>query len=168
MNIRFATALIGAAFLFALPPARAIEWIPTRDVKSVCQQFLTKPNSPSGYMCVSYIQGFLDGIKATEPARYSPTGSHSDDDTRYSLQLAGVCLPSEVGVNQILRVVARGIANASVEPRDPETSAIRALRTSYGCEDVARETDHPDADIPAGIEISDEGENRHEDDRGKQ
>lgn len=157
MNTRLATALIGAAAMLALPAAGAIEWIPTRDVKSVCQQFLTKPNSPSGYMCVSYVQGFLDGIKATEPARYSPTGSHSDDDTRYSLHLAGVCLPGDAGVNQILRVVARGIANASVEPRDPETSAINALRATYGCEQ-ATTSEYPEADIPDGVNISDDGD----------
>lgn len=164
MKFRLALAIALAPLALAMSSASAIEWIPTRDVKSVCQQFLTKPNSPSGYMCVSYIQGFLDGIKSTEPARYSPTGSHSEENSDYSLELAGVCLPRSAGVNQILRVVARGIANASVEPRDPETSAINALRAAYGCAgepDVAPRQD--DTVISDGIEVSTERENPAED-----
>lgn len=137
--VKIPTALIAAAFSFTLlpaPPAEAIEWIRTSELKSYCQLFLTKPRSPSGTVCVSYIQGFLDGIKATEENRYEEIdeGIETYEEARYTFALAGVCLPRDAGINQILRVIARGIADASLEPRDPETSAINALRERYGCE----------------------------------
>ncbi|HLU60780.1 MAG TPA: Rap1a/Tai family immunity protein [Gammaproteobacteria bacterium] len=118
------------------PSAHAIDWIRTRDLQSFCEAFLVKADSPSGRVCISYIQGFLDGLKSTEDDRFQriAAGEPAGEDSDYTFTLAGVCLPRDTGINRILRVAARAIVAGSTEAHDPEHSVITALRENYGCE----------------------------------
>lgn len=139
MNVRatlHAIAIVLAGTVLATPRAQAVDWIRTGDLQSYCESFLVKADSPAGRVCISYIQGFLDGIKSTEDDRYQQVSEDAaaGEDAAYTFALAGVCLPRDVGINRILRVVARAIVAGSTDVPDPEQSAITALRERYGCE----------------------------------
>lgn len=73
---RFFVAAVFA--ILATPAAHAIDRIPDRDLRSYCQQYLTRPASPSATVCVAYVQGFLDSLQSLEA---SPLKLERDNDT---------------------------------------------------------------------------------------
>lgn len=146
-------------------PARAVDWITDGDIGTFCQQFLVRPESPSGTVCLSYIQGFLDGLRTTEAPARNELAYHLDDESpeeaaRISTARlnalveeygpparAGICLPKAFTAEQVARVVARelrhgeGYATGSLDDY-----AQAALRDRYPCDisDPARDRGEDD------------------------
>lgn len=70
-------AVLANLAIMAAPAAQAIDRIPDRDLRSYCQQYLTRPASPSATVCVAYVQGFLDSLQSLEA---SPLKLDNDDN----------------------------------------------------------------------------------------
>lgn len=143
------------AFLFLLPasPASSSEWISDRDIGSYCQQYLTRPDSPSGAVCLSYIQGFLDGLRTTEtPAFPLPRedGEEMDPEKAAAVSAArmdalvqefgpparaGICLPENLSREEIIRVIARALRYGRSSGRSAlDDYAQIALQERYPCD----------------------------------
>ncbi|HEX6930046.1 MAG TPA: Rap1a/Tai family immunity protein [Gammaproteobacteria bacterium] len=166
--------IIAAAFAVLFVPfatrAEAIDWIPDREIGTYCQQFLTRPESPSGTVCMSYIQGFLDGLRTTAtPSREAlgfdqPEEAATREEQRVSAvrmealveefgppARAGICLPENFTAEEIARVIARGVRQGSGYSRGAlDDYAQRALRTRYPCD-----TSEPEVPAETPIERDD-------------
>lgn len=151
MRLRHSLALALLAFSIAMP-ARAVDWLADRDIGTFCEQFLVRPESPSGTVCLSYIQGFLDGLRTTEvPARrvleYHQDESREEMEHISAMRLnalveeygpparAGICLPTEFSAEQVARVVARELRHGSAYSTGAlDDYAQSALRQRYPCD----------------------------------
>lgn len=155
MHARFFSFAIATVTLLALQPApaRAIDWIADRDIGSYCQQFLTRANSPSGAVCLSYIQGYLDGLRTTEkPAFGLPyeDGSAATAEQAAAVSAermnalvaefgpparAGICLPEDLSRDEIVRVIARALRYGQSSGRSAlDDYAQVALQERYPCD----------------------------------
>ena len=139
------------AFLFA--PVHASQWIADRDIASYCQQYLTRPDSPSGAVCLSYIQGFLDGLRTTEtPAFPLPRENGDEMNAEEAAAVsaarmqalveeygpparAGICLPHNLSSNEVTRVIARALRYGRSSGRSAlDDYAQIALQERYPCD----------------------------------
>lgn len=157
----------------AASAARSMDWIADRDIGTYCEQFLVRPNSPSGTVCLSYIQGFLDGLRTTEkPLRAALEVDHSDaqDAERAHVSAmrmdalvaefgpparAGICLPENFSGEEITRVIARELRHGRSYTRGAlDDYAQAALQERYPCDtsDPMQEEAEVDADTNEDIE----------------
>lgn len=183
--------IIAALALPLAPPATAaeVDWLADRDIGSFCNQFLVRPESPSGTVCLSYIQGFLDGLRTTElPARqeleYHQEDVSAEEQEHISAMRmnalveeygpparAGICLPADFDAEEIARVVARELRHG----RGYSTGALddyaqAALRERYPCDTsdpVEGQTPQHgrDGDAPAESRLQNVSEDAGDDDR---
>lgn len=148
-----AVALVALALALPMSPARSADWIPDRDIGSYCQQYLTRPNSPSGAVCLSYIQGFLDGLRTTETPAF-PLPDHQDAgmtkeeaaaistermnalvDEYGPPARAGICLPENLARDEVVRVIARALRYGQSSGRSAlDDYAQAALQERYPCD----------------------------------
>ena len=174
-----------AAILLMLPasPALTSEWIADRDIASYCQQYLTRPDSPSGAVCLSYVQGFLDGLRTTEtPAFSSPRPGEEDmapeeaaASSAARMQAlveefgpparAGICLPENMSRNEVVRVIARALRYGRSSGRSAlDDYAQAALQERYPCdtrdpgEPQTQETQFDDEPREENLEVRHEEE----------
>jgi len=155
MGSRFFFPVLLLATLLALPAsqARSGQWIADRDIGSYCQQYLTRPDSPSGAVCLSYIQGFLDGLRTTEtPAFQLPEevrdAASPEEEAAISAQRmnalveeygpparAGICLPADLERDEVVRVIARALRYGRSSGRSAlDDYAQAALQERYPCD----------------------------------
>lgn len=155
MGSRFFLSVPLAALTFLLPasPVTASQWIADRDIASYCQQYLTRPESPSGAVCLSYIQGFLDGLRTTEtPAFPLPRENGDEINAEEAAAVsaarmqalveeygpparAGICLPHNLSRNEVTRVIARALRYGRSSGRSAlDDYAQIALQERYPCD----------------------------------
>lgn len=150
---RAAVAVAALLSAFAAAPIQAVDWVSDRDIASYCSQYLVRPKTPSGTVCLSYIQGFLDGLRTTEvPARHE-LEFHVDDandkeamhDSAVRMDAlveeygpaarAGVCLPENFSEDEIVRVIARELRHGNSYTRAAlDDYAQAALQERYPCD----------------------------------
>ena len=178
-------ALLAPLLALTASPSRAIEWIADRDIASYCQQFLTRPNSPSGAVCLSYIQGFLDGLRTTETPAFSlpEEAGYSDVSERESAlhtaermnalveefgppARAGICLPEGISSDELARVVARALRYGRSSGRSAlDDYAQAALQERFPCDtsDPMQARQAMDDEFPAREPLQDTHETGAED-----
>lgn len=138
---------------FAASAAEEVDWLADRDIGSFCNQFLVRPESPSGTVCLSYIQGYLDGLRTTAVPSERELEYHQENVSAEEQQhisamrmnalveeygppaRAGICLPAEFEPEEIARVIARELRHG----RGYSTGALddyaqAALRERYPCD----------------------------------
>lgn len=133
--------------------AGAYDWVSDREIASYCSTFLVRPKTPSGTVCLSYVQGFLDGLRTTEaPARHELEFHVDDVKTKDAMHesavrmdalveefgpaaRAGICLPEGFSEEEIVRVVARELRHGSSYTRAAlDDYAQAALQERYPCD----------------------------------
>lgn len=192
MGSRFFLSVSLTAFLFILPasPVHASQWIADRDIASYCQQYLTRPDSPSGAVCLAYVQGFLDGLRTTEtPAFPLPreNGDEMDPEEAAAVSAArmqalveeygpparaGICLPENLSQNEVVRVIARALRYGRSSGRSAlDDYAQIALQERYPCDtrdpveehgqDATLEDEAPEVRTEESTDVShDDGESQ--------
>lgn len=168
------SVIVASALLFVVassPSAKAVDWVSDRDIAQYCSKFLVRPDTPSGTVCLSYIQGFLDGLRTTEvPARHELEFHVDELDEKNAMHAsavrmdalveefgpaarAGVCLPEGFSEDEIVRVIARELRHGESYTRAAlDDYAQAALQERYPC----------DISEPSGETVSDPGEAHRE------
>lgn len=153
MAARLLVVVFAVLAMTSAPAARAMDWVSDRDIAAYCSKFLVRPETPSGTVCLSYIQGFLDGLRTTEvPARHELEFHVDDVRTKDAMHesavrmdalveeygpaaRAGVCLPKEFSEEEIVRVIARELRHGSSYTRAAlDDYAQAALQERYPCD----------------------------------
>jgi len=177
--------VLAALSLTFVAPAGAgsMDWVSDRDIAAYCSKFLVRPDSPSGTVCLSYIQGFLDGLRTTEvPALHEMEFHTSNEQSKEEMHIsavrmdalveefgpaarAGVCLPKSYSEEEIVRVIARELRHGSSYTRAAlDDYAQAALQERYPCDISVPEPAPEDGSStepvarPEGELIRDEGE----------
>lgn len=180
-------ALTALLSLSPASPALSSEWIADRDIASYCQQYLTRPDSPSGAVCLSYIQGFLDGLRTTETAAFPlprENGEEMPPEEAAAVSAArmealvqeygpparaGICLPENLSRNDVVRVIARALRYGRSSGRSAlDDYAQIALQERYPCDtrnpaeygqDTGLEADTPEERTEESTDVKhDDGE----------
>lgn len=171
-SIAAAILALPLALPFASFAAEDVGWLADRDIGSFCNQFLVRPESPSGTVCLSYIQGYLDGLRTTAVPSERELEYHQEDVSAEEQQhisamrmnalveeygppaRAGICLPAQFEPEEIARVIARELRHG----RGYSTGALddyaqAALRERYPCDTSDPVEDQgPPARMPADDE----------------
>ncbi len=63
---RFQALVVLLAMLVSMSDAVAVSPLDEAQLRSSCQAYADKPDSPAAARCVLYVQGFLDGAVATD------------------------------------------------------------------------------------------------------
>lgn len=184
----FPVSLTACLFLLSAAPTHSSQWIADRDIASYCQQYLTRPESPSGAVCLSYIQGFLDGLRTTETAAFPlprENGEEMAPEEAAAVSVArtqalveeygpparaGICLPHNLSPNEVTRVIARALRYGRSSGRSAlDDYAQIALQERYPCDtrdpaekqgqDVQLELDEPEEHTEESTDVRhDDGE----------
>ncbi|HEX7046043.1 MAG TPA: Rap1a/Tai family immunity protein [Gammaproteobacteria bacterium] len=178
---------VNIALVFAPTTTKAAssyDWVSDREIASYCSTFLVRPETPSGTVCLSYVQGFLDGLRTTEvPARHELEFHVDDVKTKDAIHesavrmdalveefgpaaRAGICLPEGFSEEEIVRVVARELRHGSSYTRAAlDDYAQAALQERYPC-DISDPVQHDSTPVNEDDKPQEEPEEENEEDNG--
>jgi len=136
----FLSALI---VLAVATPTLAVKWVSGEELIGHCKAYNDAPTSLDGIVCVAYVQGFLGGAEATDPAVEENVRAQYPQPTDFmervvrtrlgrqveqfgATALAGYCLPVAEPVTQVVFNIVTFIDG------HPESASMTAQEIVYG------------------------------------
>ncbi|MGI1998276.1 Rap1a/Tai family immunity protein [Shewanella frigidimarina] len=139
--------------LLSVPPAKAVEVLTVQELSSHCALFNSEPESVDGQYCVRYIQGFIDGVIATDARvmlnaesalasketfteRAIRTRMPNRLDRSRAAGLAGFCLGDPLPLRDVVNVIVADLTaqTDSSEENEPAMEVVyKSLLKNYPC-----------------------------------
>lgn len=139
--------------LISIPAATALETLTAKELASQCALVSANPKDVDGQYCIRYIQGFIDGVIATDARVMLNTEKTTSSNETYTeramrtrmpgrldqsrtSKLAGFCLGDPLPLRDVVNLVVADLAaqQNSKTTNEPAMEAVyKSLLKNYPC-----------------------------------
>ena len=147
IKIIVVTLVVSISMMFA-QPAKSLAPLSLKELRSMCDSYLTDINNANSIQCARYLKGFIDGAGAIEP-KVKTADVKQDNASSFSERAISTRIGNRVGKKQeswsfclgkdhLLKEVVTNVAQDIQKLQDGNSLAkwavYRSLKDNYPCQ----------------------------------